>query len=116
MRKFRLFDQKSGFVVILYVYIQILRSIGSHGGQHVKKLIVLNGIVFIVEQCGVEQLRSIAYITGHCFCSYAVALLIRLVTFLRFVCLYDLIRVSMLMCCFLIFVVLLLIVLFTFCF
>ena len=42
MQKPHLFHNHVGFYVeiYLYVYIQVLRSIGLHEGQHIKKLIV----------------------------------------------------------------------------
>ena len=39
MQQVTLLDLKIGFGINFYVYIQILRSIGLHGGQHIANLV-----------------------------------------------------------------------------
>ena len=41
MQQIYLFDQEIGIIVEFYLHIQILRSIGLHEGQQIKKLIFL---------------------------------------------------------------------------
>ena len=38
MQELTIFHQKIGFVIKFYVYIQILRSVGAHGGRNIKNL------------------------------------------------------------------------------
>ena len=43
------FDQKSGFYVEFYLYLQILRSVSLCGGQNIKKIVFQKVTVLIRE-------------------------------------------------------------------
>ena len=57
MQELSIFDYRIRFYVKLYSCIQILRPIGRHDGQHIKKFIFL-------ENFGARKLGSNAFITA----------------------------------------------------
>ena len=48
MQKLRLFDQKIGFYVKSYVYIEVLSSIGLLGGERIKNVMLSNMVCWSV--------------------------------------------------------------------